>query len=97
MQHQKLIDKQDAQLDHLHLGVSRVKALAGSMRDELGEQSVILDSLEDDVVKADTQMQTLNKKLRSLVAEAKGSDRALYSVICVLVVVLIFLFMQVLE
>lgn len=96
-QHQRLVSKQDDQLDQLHSGVSRVKALAGVMRDELSDQSVILESLEDDVVKADSQMQIMNRRLRSMVENAKKSDRTLYCVIGVLTVALVFLFLAVLS
>ena len=42
--------------------MKRVKALGGVMRDELSEQAVILEQLEEDVDKADSGMQTMNKK-----------------------------------
>ena len=84
-----LLREQDAELEQLGKGVQRVKALAGVMKEELGEQAVILDQLEDDVVKTDSNMQTLQKKLRGLVDGAKSSDRALWSIICCLVVVLV--------
>ena len=96
-QHQQLLKKQDETLDTLGAGVSRVKALAGVMAEELSEQAVILDKLEDDVDRTDTEMGSLNKKLRSLVEQAKGSDRALYSIIGCLVVLLIVLLVLILD
>jgi len=68
--------------------VKRVKALGGVMRDELSEQAVILEQLEEDVDKADSGMQTMNKKLKGLVEAAKSSDKAMYSVICCLLTIL---------
>ena len=83
-----LLKEQDQELDKLHDGVKRVKALGGVMRDELSEQSVILEKLEEDVDKADTGMQSMQKKLRGLVEQAKSSDKAMYSVICCLLTIL---------
>ena len=92
MQEQKsLLKEQDAEVDQIHDAVKRVKALGGVMRDELQEQNVILENLEDDVERADSGMQTMQKKLKSLVTETQSSDRAMYSIIACLVIVLVIL------
>ena len=87
-EHAALIKEQDKELDQLGDAVKRVKALGGVMRDELNEQNVILEELEDDVERADTNMQQVQKKLKGLVEQAKNSDRALYSIIGCLLILL---------
>ena len=71
-----LLRQQDETLATLGQGVQRVKALAGVMNEELSEQAVILDSLDDDVNKTDSAMHTMNRKLKTLVADAKVGPRA---------------------
>jgi t-SNARE complex subunit (syntaxin) len=89
---QGLLREQDEELGKL--GVQRVKALAGVMREELSEQTVMLEEFEDDVDKADSNMHSLQKRLRGLVDDAKSSDRALWSVIgCLVIVLLVLTFM----
>lgn len=93
-QHQKLLNEQDSQLDELHGGISRIKALGGVIRDELAEQSVILESLEDEVDKTDSNMQSMQKRLQGLVEQTKASDRAQYGIIgCLLVLLMVLTFM----
>ena len=94
---QHALERQDEQLEKLGLGVNRVKALAGTMRDELGNQAVILDSLEEDVDRAEGNMQGMTGKLKTLMAGATASERKQYAIICVLVVVLLFLLSSILE
>lgn len=94
---QGLLREQDASLDTLHGSIQRVKALGGVMRDELAEQAVILESLEEDVDKADTNMQTMQKKLKGLVEQTKNSDRALYAVVACLTALLLILTAMVLS
>lgn len=92
-----LLRQQDAELSVLGHGVQRVKALAGVLRDELREQEVILEKLEDDVERADSAMTTMGKKMSSMVEQARSSDRALWTtVFCLslLLSVLVFLVMQ---
>jgi uncharacterized coiled-coil protein SlyX len=96
-QQQGLLREQDASLDSLHGSIQRVKALGGVMRDELAEQAVILESLEEDVDKADTNMQTMQKKLKGLVEQTKNSDRALYAVVACLTGLLLVLTAMVLS
>ena len=92
-----LLKEQDQEIDKLGDAVKRVKALGGVMRDELSEQNVILDQLEEDVDRADSGMQTMQKKLRSMVEDAKNSDKAMYSIICCLLSVLAILTFMVLS
>ena len=75
-------------MDKLGDAVKRVKALGGIMKDELSEQAVILDELEQDVEKADTGMKSMQKRMTGLMNDAKNSDKALYSIICCLLLVL---------
>ena len=96
-EHASLIKEQDKELDKLGDAVGRVKTLGKIMNDELAEQNVILEELESDVERADTGMQTMQKKLKGLVEQTKNSDRALYAVICCLVILLGFLTMMVLS
>lgn len=95
MQEQKaLLREQDAELDQLGAGVKRVKALASVMKDEIDEQVVMLENLEDDVDKTDSNMQSMQKKLKTLVEDTKNSDKALWSIIgCLLVMLGILTFM----
>ena len=95
MQEQKsLIKAQDQELDQLGDAVKRVKTLGGIMKDELSEQAVMLEDLEKDVDEADTGMQQMQKKLRGMVEDAKNSDKALYSIIgCLLLLLAILTFM----
>ena len=92
-----LLKEQDQEVEALGDAVKRVKALGGIMRDELSEQNVILDELESDVDKADSGMRTMQKKLKGMVDQAKSSDKALYSVIACLVVILVILTLMVLS
>ena len=95
MQEQKsLLRQQDGELEKLGAGVQRVKALANVMKDELQEQEVMLEDLESDVDKADSSMQTLQKKMKGMMDEAKNSDRALWSIIaCLLILLAVLIFM----
>ena len=95
MQEQKsLLKEQDAELEQLGLGVKRVKALAGVMKDEIDEQVVMLENLEDDVDKTDSNMQSMQKKLKTLVDDTKNSDKALWSIIgCLLLLLALLTFM----
>ena len=92
-----LLKEQDQEVEALGDAVKRVKALGGIMRDELSEQNVILDELESDVDKADSGMRTMQKKLKGMVDQAKSSDKAMYSVIACLVVILVILTLMVLS
>ena len=96
-QHTGLLREQDQELDNLEGGIKRIKALGGVMRDELAEQAVILESLEDDVDKAESNMQTMQKKLRGMIDDAKTNDRALWSIIGCLSLLLAFLIFLVLS
>ena len=92
-----LLRQQDAELGQLGAGVKRVKALAGIMRDELHEQEVILEKLEEDVDRTDTAMNSMSKRMSSMVEQAKNSDRALWTTILLLSLLLAFLVYQVLS
>lgn len=92
-----LLRQQDETLATLGQGVQRVKALAGVMNEELSEQVVILDSLDDDVNKTDSAMHTMNRKLKTLVADAKKSDRAQWALIGCLILTLVVLTTMVLS
>jgi len=93
-EHKSLLNEQDAQLDQLGNAVSRVKALGGVMRDELQEQNVMLEDLEEGVDQADSGMQAMQKKLKSLTTEIKSSDKAMYSIIgCLSLLLAVLTFM----
>ena len=98
MQEQKaLLKEQDGELEKLGQGVQRVKALAGVMKKELQEQTVILEDLESDVDRTDSMMQNMSKKMKQLANDAKNSDRALWSIIACLLVLLGVLVIMVLS
>ena len=98
MQEQKaLLKQQDGDLEKLGQGVQRVKALAGVMKEELQEQTVMLEDLEEEVDKTDTTMQSMSKKMKALASEAQNSDRALWSIIGCLLIVLAILVIMVLS
>ena len=65
--------------------------------EQLSEQAVILDSLDDDVNKTDSAMHTMNRKLKTLVADAKKSDRAQWALIGCLILTLVVLTTMVLS
>ncbi|KAL1507693.1 hypothetical protein AB1Y20_007306 [Prymnesium parvum] len=92
-----LARQQDEELGRLGAGVKRVKALAGLMRDELHEQDVILETLEEDVERTDSAMKSMSTRMGGLIEQAKGSDRALWTTIVVLSLLLAFLVYQVLS
>ena len=92
-----LLRQQDEQLATLGQGVQRVKALAGVMNEELSEQAVILDSLDDEVNRTDSAMQTMNKRLKALVDDATKSDRAQCAIIGCLILTLVVLTTMVLS
>jgi phage shock protein A len=81
----------------LHSGVLRIKEQAGLIKRELDDQNVILEKLEEDVDKAEGNMSALNKKMRTMVEEAKNSDKAMYTVIICLMILLGVLTMMVLS
>ena len=89
--------EQDEQADQLHSGVLRIKEQAGLIKRELDDQNVILEKLEEDVDKAEGNMSALNKKMRTMVEEAKNSDKAMYTVIICLMILLGVLTMMVLS
>ena len=89
--------EQDEQADRLHSGVLRIKEQAGLIKRELDDQNVILEKLEEDVDKAEGNMSALNKKMRTMVEEAKNSDKAMYTVIICLMILLGVLTMMVLS
>ena len=89
--------EQDEQADQLHSGVLRIKEQAGLIKRELDDQNVILEKLEEDVDKAEGNMSALNKKMRTMVEEAKNSDKAMYTVIVCLMILLGVLTMMVLS
>ena len=60
-QHAGLLQEQDDALDTLEGGIKRIKALGKVMETELKEQAVILESLDEDIDKADSNMQSLQK------------------------------------
>ena len=94
---QLLVKKQDDALDTLGQGVARVKALAGSMRDELNEQSVILESLEDDMDRQDASMNSLTRKLRNINSAVQSSERAQFGLVVCLLILLGILILMVLD
>mmetsp|Transcript_11682 Transcript_11682/g.23812 ORF Transcript_11682/g.23812 Transcript_11682/m.23812 type:complete len:103 (-) Transcript_11682:230-538(-) len=89
--------EQDEHADQLHSGVLRIKEQAGLIKRELDDQNIILEKLEEDVDKAEDSMSSLNRKMRSMVEEAKNSDKAMYSMIFCLVILLVVLTMMVLS
>lgn len=95
--HKGLLQEQDDQADQLHDGVLRLKAQAGLIKNELNDQKVILDKLEDDVDRAEGSMASMNRKMRTMMEEAKKSDKAMYGVIACLCLLLVVLTMMVLE
>ena len=98
MQEQKaLLKEQDGQIEKLGEGVLRVKALAGVMKDELQEQEVMLEDLESDVDRADSAMLSMQKKMKGFMDDAKNSDKALWSIIACLIVLLVVLVLMVLS
>tara|TARA_B110001452_G_C15069189_1_gene373164 strand:- start:275 stop:571 length:297 start_codon:yes stop_codon:yes gene_type:complete len=95
--HKGLLQEQDEHAEQLHDGVLRLKAQAGLIKNELNDQKVILDKLEDDVDKAEGSMASMNRKMRTMMEEAKSSDKAMYGVIACLCLLLVVLTMMVLE
>ena len=89
--------EQDETADQLHDGVKRLKEQARLINDELADQKVLLDKLEDDVDSAESNMGSMNRKMRAMVEEAKKSDKAMYGVIVCLCILLGVLTMMVLE
>jgi chromosome segregation ATPase len=86
-QTQRLLREQDASLEVLGQGVKRVKALAGDLRTELKDQSVILDNLEDDIEHADSSMKAMRLRMQSLAVQASSSERAQWSLIACLLLI----------
>ena len=93
----KLLKEQDQELDKLHDGIKRVKALGGIMKDELDEQNMMLEELEEDVDRANEGMQGMQKKMKGLLEAAKNSDKAMYTAIGCLSLLLIALTFMVLS
>ena len=94
---QSAIERQDETLEMLGSGVQRVKALAGTMRDELHDQAVILDNLDDDMDRTETSMNSMSKKLNSLMTAAKSSERGQWAMIACLLLTLGVLVLTVLD
>ena len=83
-QHASLLQEQDGALDQLEGGIKRIKALGGVMKTELAEQQVMLDALDEDLEQADSQMQSMTKKLNTLIDDTKKNDYAQYGIIACL-------------
>ena len=90
-QHAGLLRQQDHELDKLEGGIKRIKSLGGAMKTELAEQAVILESLEDDMEKADSNMNTMQRKLKTLIQDTQNNDKALWGIIGCLMLLLGFL------
>lgn len=90
-QHASLLQEQDGALDQLEGGIKRIKALGGVMKTELAEQQVMLDALDEDLEQADSQMQSMTKKLNTLIDDTKKNDYAQYGIIACLCLLLGFL------
>ena len=89
--------EQDENADQLHSGVLRIKEQAGLIKRELDDQNIFLENLEDDVDKAEGSMSSLNRKMRTMMDDAKNSDKAMYSMIFCLLLLLGVLTMMVLS
>jgi t-SNARE complex subunit (syntaxin) len=87
-QTQRLLREQDSNLDILGQGVKRVKALAGDLRTELSDQAVILDNLDDDIEHADSSMKSMRSRMQALATQASSSERAQWSIIACLLLIL---------
>mmetsp|Transcript_38627 Transcript_38627/g.98000 ORF Transcript_38627/g.98000 Transcript_38627/m.98000 type:complete len:103 (+) Transcript_38627:124-432(+) len=98
--HKSLLQQEQEQDDHadqLHSGVLRIKEQAGLIKRELDDQNVILERLEEDVDKAEGNMSSLNRKMRTMIEDAKNSEKAMYSMIFCLLILLGVLTMMVLS
>ena len=87
-QTQRLLREQDASLDVLGQGVKRIKSLAGDVRTELRDQAVILDSLDGDIENADSSMKSMRSRMQALATQASSSERAQWSIIACLLLIL---------
>ena len=94
---QQLLKRQDDALDTLGDATARVKALAGGLKHELHEQSVMLEALDDDMERQDASMGAITQKMRSLSDTVAGSERAQMGVIGCLLLVLGVLVLMVLS
>ena len=92
-----LLQEQDEQADQLHDGVLRIKEQAKLIKTELDDQKVILDKREEDIDRDASGMASLNRKMRAMVEQAKNSDKAMYTVIVCLMILLGVLTMMVLS
>lgn len=93
-QQRLLVREQDETIGNLAKTVARVQGMAVAVNEELASQNKMISEIDDDVVRTDARLKTLNTKLRSL---ANDSDRGKYCLILVLMILLGFLILLVLS
>eukprot|EP00947_MAST-08B_sp_MAST-8B-sp1_P004448 g4448.t1 len=69
---QRMKKKQDQHLDQLNASVLRLGDMSKSISNELETQAVMLDDLDDDISKAQTQMDFVNRKTKELIKQSGG-------------------------
>ncbi|KAL7717858.1 syntaxin-61 [Entamoeba marina] len=84
---QKIIEKQDLQLDKLHENVKTVHEIGLVINDEIEQGGMILDQMSDTVEKTDGRIQSTRKKINEVIE--KSSNWKIGIVIGVLIIVLL--------
>jgi len=75
----------DEQLDVVAEGVSELKTIALTMRDEVKVQSAMVDEITNKVDAASSRLNSMNKKMRQTLAQTRSADRFILDfILCVI-------------
>lgn len=85
------IATQDKNLELLEQGLDRLHGVAKNINSELNEQHIMLNELDDDLTKSNTEIETINKKVNRLIEKVKKDGCGIYFVIGFLVLIIILL------
>ena len=79
----------DAQLDVVAEGVSELKSIALTMRDEAKVQSAMVDEITTKVDSASSHLNTMNKKMKRTLEQTRSADRFILDFILLIILLAI--------
>ena len=92
MQHQqRLIERQDDQLDDLHAAVSRVGQMGRTIGEELGSQAEMLNDLDSHMDSTQARMRSATKKIKKLIEKSRGCQLGIIVFLLVILILLMVL------
>ena len=79
----------DAQLDMVAEGVSELKTIALTMRDEVKVQSAMVDEITTKVDAAASHLNTMNRKMKRTLEQTRSADRFILDFILLIILLAI--------